>query len=168
MGIPKKKNDKTSISVKASLKYRNAFLLRALIQSLTKYGSSLDTILAGLGAKYQQARLKHFFKELMDRLKRLERITNYGPDEPLYDTYKARCYHGWYNPGWVGTIGNRTSYQNWAGNVWGKLKEGQNLLDALNYAIQENDNFTPDSAINNYRLKGQGLLTNIYLSHIDY
>jgi hypothetical protein len=40
------------------------------------------------------------------------------------------------------------------------LGEGKDLYEALNYAIQETDDFSPDAAVNNYRLKGQGDLQN--------
>jgi hypothetical protein len=86
----------------------------------------------------------------------------------LQDTYEARCYHGWYDKGWVGwavTSNEHSSYQEWGKDVWQKLREGHNLYDALQYAISETEWFGPTAAVNNYRLKGQGLLTDIRIRH---
>jgi len=50
-----------------------------------------------------------------------------------------------------------STYQEWGKDVWQKLGEGRTLGDALNYAIQETERYGPESAVQNYRLKGQGL-----------
>lgn len=87
----------------------------------------------------------------------------------LDNTYEARAYHGWYSYGWVGYgIATadpwRESYQKWSRNVWFKLGESSyNLQEALEFAIQETESFTPRAAVNNYRLKGQGDITTIRL-----
>ena len=73
----------------------------------------------------------------------------------MQDTYEPRCYHGWWQEGWVGwaVIPNEYStYQEWGKDVWQKLGEGKNLYDALNYAIQETELYGPESAVQNYRL----------------
>ena len=81
----------------------------------------------------------------------------------LNDTYESRAYHGWWDKGWLGAIA-QTSYQEWAKDVWLKMGEGKNLNEALNYAISETEDFSDDAAVNNYRLKGQGLLTDIRIT----
>ena len=77
----------------------------------------------------------------------------------LQDTSKARCYHGWFDRGQAG-VGS--PHSNWGGILWWWLGEGNTLGDALNVAIQER---LDNTALNNFRLKGQGLITNIRLSH---
>lgn len=89
-----------------------------------------------------------------------------GPDSDmsfalkLDDTSKDRCYHGWYDV----SGGPLISCGDWGMAVWKKLGEGHNLEDALLYAIQKTTQFGPGDAINNYRIKGPGLTTNIYVS----
>lgn len=73
---------------KLSLDYSNAFPLRALIQGIPALGGSLDTMLSGLGSKWQTERFENYIKLLEERLARLEK--NQGPvkvdpSEPLYD-----------------------------------------------------------------------------------
>jgi hypothetical protein len=73
---------------KLSFHYSNAFPLRALIQGIPILGGALDTMLSGLGSKWQTERFENYIKLLEERLARLER--NQGPvkvdpSEPLYD-----------------------------------------------------------------------------------
>jgi hypothetical protein len=84
----KPKSDKTGFITKASAQYCNMFPLRAAIQAIPSLGSSLDTMLAGLGAKYQYQRLECFISDLQDKFKKLEQINNISgmePSEELFD-----------------------------------------------------------------------------------
>jgi len=72
---------------KASSAYCDKFPLRAAIQAIPVLGGSLDTLLAGLGAKYQYERLEHFIIDLSRRLE-MAKICNQlviEPGEPLFD-----------------------------------------------------------------------------------
>lgn len=78
-------------------------------------------------------------------------------------TIDNQIYHAFYSPAKVGKlsdIGNSfSSYQFWSVDVWQKLGEGQTLLDALQFAINDAIRIgedKPESALNNYRLKGHG------------
>jgi len=81
----KKKNVEADFITKASAAYTDKFLLRATVQLIPHVGSALDTLLSGLGAKYQFDRLEHFIRELNARLKRIEILNTIQPTEPLYD-----------------------------------------------------------------------------------
>lgn len=84
----------------------------------------------------------------------------------MQNTYESRCYHGWWQEGWVGwafPANDRSTYQEWGKDVWQKLGEGNNLDDALKYAIHETELRGSESAVKNYRLKGQGSLTSIQI-----
>jgi len=73
---------------KASAYYCDKFPLRAVIQAIPRFGSPLDTILAGLGAKWQYKRLEDFISKLSERLSQLEQLgnlTSIEPSEPLFD-----------------------------------------------------------------------------------
>jgi hypothetical protein len=73
---------------RASARYAEAFPLRSLIQGIPYVGGSLDTILAGLGSKWQYERLSAFLSLLDRRLKAVEggeAIPEVQPSEPLYD-----------------------------------------------------------------------------------
>jgi hypothetical protein len=83
----------------------------------------------------------------------------------MQNTYEPRCYHGWYNPAWFGSL-HQTSYQEWGKAVWNWLHDGHDIYEALNHAIDECEDFSADAAVNNYRLKGQGELTKVYLKHV--
>ena len=52
--------DSAGFITKASEYYCNKFFLRGAIQSIPNIGVALDTLLSGLGAKYQSERLKDF------------------------------------------------------------------------------------------------------------
>ena len=54
---------------RASVRYAEAFPLRSLIQGIPYVGGSLDTILAGLGSRWQYERLSAFLRLLHRRLK---------------------------------------------------------------------------------------------------
>jgi hypothetical protein len=73
---------------KASAYYCDKFGLRAAIQVVPVLGGSLDTLLAGLGTKYQYQRLEHFISELHQRFAELEQSINpktVEAGEPLFD-----------------------------------------------------------------------------------
>lgn len=68
------KRTEAGFITKASAYYCDKFALRAVIQAIPKLGSSLDTMLAGLGAKWQYERLEDFIYKLNERLSRLEQL----------------------------------------------------------------------------------------------
>ena len=73
---------------RASVRYAEAFPLRSLIQGIPYVGGSLDTILAGLGSRWQYERLSAFLRLLDRRLKAVENAEptpEVQPSEPLYD-----------------------------------------------------------------------------------
>jgi len=73
---------------KASSQYCDKFPLRAAIQAIPWLGSSLDTMLAGLGAKWKYERLEDFISKLNERLSRLKQsgtLPTVQPSEALYD-----------------------------------------------------------------------------------
>lgn len=79
---------KTTGFTQVSAKYADAFPLRAAIQGIPFVGGSVDTLMAGLGAKWQYRRLEDFLQKLHDRLGRLEKLDDLKviePSEPLYD-----------------------------------------------------------------------------------
>ncbi len=55
-----------------SNRYNNSFPLRAAIQAIPGVGSTIDTLLGGLGAKYQYERFEDFLKQLDDRTRNLQ------------------------------------------------------------------------------------------------
>lgn len=73
---------------KVSAQYCDKFPLRASIQAIPGLGSSLDTMLGGLGAKWKYERLEDFVSKLSERLSQLEKLgklTKIEPSEPLFD-----------------------------------------------------------------------------------
>lgn len=73
---------------KASLYYCDKFPLRAVIQAIPALGGSLDTMLAGLGAKYQYDRLEKFIAHLNHKIANLQKncvINDIKPSEELFD-----------------------------------------------------------------------------------
>ncbi len=81
------------------------------------------------------------------------------------DTSKSRIYQGWYDE-----VESRlqvwpfeTAYQKFSRHEWESLSSGNNLIQAITFAINKQTNFGPDAPVNNYRLKGQGSLTDIRL-----
>lgn len=80
--------EKTGFITKASAKYCDQFFLRAQIQLIPGVGGTLDTLLSGLGAKYQYERIEGFISELQDKFKKLEQvksISSMEPSEELFD-----------------------------------------------------------------------------------
>lgn len=77
--------DEAGFITKASAAYTDKFLLRAQVQLIPGLGGALDTLLSGLGAKYQYERLQYFIEELNARLQRIEELNTIDPTEPLYD-----------------------------------------------------------------------------------
>jgi len=76
------------LATRASAYYEPLFALRALIQAIPGIGGTIDTILAGLGARWQAERLESFLRILSERLARLEATgvrISLEPSEPLYD-----------------------------------------------------------------------------------
>jgi len=79
---------------------------------------------------------------------------------------RSRVYQGWYDavpigmpPPWP-----EDEYQKWTRLEWEYLGDGYDLYWALWYVIWEQTDFSPGAPVNNYRLKGQGLLTDIELN----
>jgi len=64
--------------------------------------------------------------------------------------------------GWWGEFkkGETSKFNHFAYHEWTKLGEGDNLYNALMYAINETD-WIPDGPHDNYRVKGQGDLTDL-------
>ena len=64
--------------------------------------------------------------------------------------------------GWWGEVpkGGTSKYNHFAYHEWTKLGEGDNLYQALLYAINETD-WIPDGPHDNFRLMGQGDLTDL-------
>lgn len=84
----KAKRTEPGFITKVSAVYCDKFALRAAIQAIPRFGSSLDTMMAGLGAKWQYNRLEDFISELSKRLSRLEqldKIPSIEPSESLFD-----------------------------------------------------------------------------------
>lgn len=81
------------------------------------------------------------------------------------DTSKSRIYQGWYDE-----VKSRlqvwpleTACQKFSRHEWESLGSGNNLIQAITFAINKQTVFGPDAPVNNYRLKGQGSLTDIRL-----
>jgi hypothetical protein len=84
-----------------------------------------------------------------------------GMSEPS----RSRFYQGWW-----GLVPSRlwpfeSEYQKWTRLEWTRLGEGDNLYEALFYVINQQTEFGPYDPVNNYRLKGQGWLTDIELNN---
>lgn len=74
--------------IKASARYGSMTVLRASIQAVPVVGGAMDTMLAGLGAKWQEERIISYLGFLEDRLMHLEKfqdLPDIEPSEPLYD-----------------------------------------------------------------------------------
>ena len=86
----------------------------------------------------------------------------------LDGNYESRAYHAWWERGWFGFY-QQTFFQRWGINVWSKLEGFQNVNDSVLYAVSQavdsglefND---PNSALNTYRLCGQGDISTIRLT----
>jgi hypothetical protein len=82
------KRTESGFITKASAYYYDKFALRAAIQAIPGLGSSLDTMMAGLGAKWQYNRLEDFISALNKRLSWLEqlgKLPSVEPSESLFD-----------------------------------------------------------------------------------
>lgn len=82
------KRTESGFITKASAYYYDRFALRAAIQAIPGLGSSLDTMMAGLGAKWQYSRLEDFISALNKRLSRLDqlgKLPSIEPSESLFD-----------------------------------------------------------------------------------
>ena len=88
LGSIEERRTESGFITKASAYYCDKFAVRAAIQAIPGLGSSLDTMMAGLGAKWQYNRLEDFISELNKRLARLEQsgyLPSIEPSEPLFD-----------------------------------------------------------------------------------
>ncbi len=79
--------------------------------------------------------------------------------------YGNRGYQGWY---YVAESNHRSEPeswpQKWTRNVWERLGEGDNIKEAIEYAISQQTNLEdPNAPVNNYRLKGRGYYPDIIL-----
>ncbi len=82
------KTVEASFITKASARYCDKFPLRAAIQAIPVLGSSLDTMLAGLGARYQYERLEDFIFKLNEKMKQVKKsghLTSAELSEPFFD-----------------------------------------------------------------------------------
>jgi hypothetical protein len=71
-----------------SHRYAESFPLRAAHQAIPYVGGSIDTMLAGLGSRWQYQRLQAFVALVDQRLRAVEGSTSIpevSPSEPLYD-----------------------------------------------------------------------------------
>lgn len=69
----------------------------------------------------------------------------------------TQIYQGWWSEFKKGGI---SKYNHFAYHEWTKLGEGDNLYNALMYAINETD-WIPDGPHDNFRLMGQGVITDL-------
>jgi hypothetical protein len=83
----------------------------------------------------------------------------------LDNSHKCRGYHGWHSISWFKYPIRPTTYQKWTEDVWTQLGQNKSLYEAIQHAIQETAHHRPGSAIDNYRLYGQGDMNTLYLSN---
>jgi hypothetical protein len=77
---------------------------------------------------------------------------------------KTRIYQSWYDDASVSLFEN--DFQNWTQAEWEYLGDGESLYWAIMHAIDGQTEFDdPNAPVNTYRLKGQGLLTDIILNN---
>ena len=82
--------------IKKSADYEKLFPLRAAIQAIPVMGGTIDTMLAGLGARWQAKRLEDFVQKLSSRLSEVEAAQSasvLAPSEPLYDFVRQVFEH---------------------------------------------------------------------------
>lgn len=77
---------------------------------------------------------------------------------------KSRIYQGWYSEG-ESSLLFETEYQKWSRYEWEELGKGETLYWAVMHTINKQTEFGPDAPVNNYRFKGQGLLTELILTN---
>jgi hypothetical protein len=70
---------------------------------------------------------------------------------------ETQVFQGWWDDV---PKGSTSKYNHFAYHEWTKLGEGDNLYNALIYAINETDRI-PNGPHDNYRLKGQGDITGL-------
>ena len=82
------------------------------------------------------------------------------------DTSESRVYKGWYNKteSKLQVWPLETAHQKWSRYQWESLGEGNNLSQAIVDTINQQTEFGDEDPVNNYRLKGQGFITDIRLS----
>jgi hypothetical protein len=78
------------------------------------------------------------------------------------DTSKSRIYQGWFNEPILNPLW-QNRWSKFSQDEWKTLGEGGNLEEAINYAVGEQTHFGLEDPWINWRLKGQGWLTDIEL-----
>ena len=89
-------DDEPDWVTKLSAAYEKVFPLRAAVQAVPMVGGTLDTMFAGLGARWQARRLEDFIQKLSSRLSHVESIQSASllvPSEPLYDFIRQVLEH---------------------------------------------------------------------------
>lgn len=80
------------------------------------------------------------------------------------DTSRSRVYQGWYDKVWTNFLW-QNEFSAFSQDEWYILGQGENLAQAITYAISQQTEFDdPNAPVNTYRLKGQGFFTDIRLS----
>jgi len=80
------------------------------------------------------------------------------------ETSKSRVYQGWFGEVWTNFLW-QNDYSQFSQDIWKTLGQGDNLAQAITYAISQQTEFDdPNAPVNTYRLKGQGFFTDIRLS----
>jgi hypothetical protein len=86
----------------------------------------------------------------------------------MQESSRSRVYQGWYSDPKVAFPPYETDHQKWTRNEWDALGAGDNLEMAIMYAnavTQQTNPEDPNAPINDFRLKGQGLLQEIRLGN---
>jgi hypothetical protein len=83
----------------------------------------------------------------------------------MHNPLKSQAYLGWWGKAISDPPPWETAYQKWTRNEWGKLGDGDDLLMAINCAISQQTEAGPKDPINNFRLKGHGLIQDIKLEN---
>jgi hypothetical protein len=90
----------------------------------------------------------------------------------MRESSRDRFYQGWWNEPNVGMPWpfEEDEYRKWTQLEWEKLGEGDSLYDALTYVIDQyflnhqTEYEDPNAPVNNYRIKGQGHIWELFLS----
>jgi hypothetical protein len=81
-------------------------------------------------------------------------------------SWETKIYQGWYDKAGINPpTMQETEYQKWTSLEWEKLGEGYNLYDVLTYVILQQTEFGPQDPVNNYRIKGQGWIWELFLNN---